>query len=275
MAEIIKLASQPTKVVEDRTKILGRSRNTEDSNGTGIKIPQVPARNLSPQKLHLEPLAPSDDESDDDDDDQDDDEDDNVAEVQDDVSLSPSESSSSDQNDQTAVHDHSLQDYVTMRAKKLLEVHETPKALDMREKASAILNELKALAEQIAECYSGTGSGNGTRLFARLSRHFDGDALNSITSAELLHSGVVQVLLDVFSNADGELFGLVIHEQMLLTQSVGTLKAKARMSFLEVFLNARMRNGSKTDSGSAPMTASVYWCTNCRIYSAVRNISRS
>ncbi|KAL9596591.1 MAG: hypothetical protein Q9179_004563 [Wetmoreana sp. 5 TL-2023] len=238
MAEIVKLATRPVKTGEDKPKPFEPPRSTGESNGTGIKVSQNPPHNLSPQKFQLDTSMPSEDESDDDEDDQDDEEDDDeVAEVNDDMSLSPSDTSSSDQNDQGRGQHHSLQDYVTMRAKKLLEVHETATTIDMRKKASSILNELKALAKQIAECYTGSGSGDGAKHFSQLSRHFDGDALDSITSAELLHSGIVQVLLDVFSSPDQ------------------ALKAKARMSFLEIFLNARMRNGIKNESSSGPVTA--------------------
>ena len=207
MAEIVKLANQPTKAVDDKAKASGRSRTTEENNGVEISTSHTPTQHGSPRKLQLDPSTPSDDESNDDDDndddgDQDNDEDEEIVEVRDDMSLSPSDTSSSDQNDQAPSEDNTLQDYVAMRAKKLLEVHETSKAIEMREKASQILNGLKKLASNIQDCYSDQGSGNGSKIFSRLSQHFDGDVLKSITSSELLHSGIVQVLLDVFSNAD-------------------------------------------------------------------------
>ncbi|KAL8718680.1 MAG: hypothetical protein Q9225_004216 [Loekoesia sp. 1 TL-2023] len=239
MAEIVKLANQPPKSADDKADNFGGLPTAAKSNGVDTNTSLAPPQLSSPQKLQLDPSVPSDDESDedDDDDDQDNDEDEEAAEVRDDMSLSPSDTSSSDHNDQAPSEDNSLQDYVAMRAKKLLEVHETARAVEMRDKASEILNGLKKVAEEIRECYSGRGSGNGTKIFSRLSRHFDGDALNSITSAELLHSGIVQVMLEVFSNPDQ------------------ALKAKARMDFLEVFLNAQMRNKSLSGSGNVPATA--------------------
>ncbi|KAL8803363.1 MAG: hypothetical protein Q9200_006250 [Gallowayella weberi] len=244
MAEIAKLADQPMRPADDKAKAPEVLPSATGTNGLRTN----PSRDLPgvfpPQKLQPGPSA-SDDESeeDDEDDDDDDDDDDNdegdegddgVAEVPDDMSMSPSDTSSSDHNDQSPVQSKSLQDCVIIRARKLLEVHETRKATDMREKASAILNELKSLAEDIQQCYSGNGSGNGTKLFFKLSRHFDGDALDSVTSAELLHSGIVKVLLDVFSNPDQ------------------ILRSKARMSFLEIFL---MRDRIKTERSGAPATA--------------------
>ncbi|KAL8971147.1 MAG: hypothetical protein Q9183_001191, partial [Haloplaca sp. 2 TL-2023] len=256
MAEIIKIASQPAKAVDEKTKISSQSRNVEESNASTNKAPHVPALAMTPRKAEIEPpAAPSDEDSEDDDDDPEDEEDDNIAEVQDDMSLSQSDSTSSELNEPTSGPDHTSQGFITMRAKKLLEVHETAKAIEMRDKASSILNQLRALAEQIAECYSDKGSGKGSKLFSKLSRHFDGDALHSITSYELLHSGVVQVLLDIFSNADGGFHPSYPPQPFELIQSTGPMKAKARTSFLEIFLNARMRNGVKTDSNSAPTTA--------------------
>ncbi|KAL9588856.1 MAG: hypothetical protein Q9203_002335 [Teloschistes exilis] len=231
MAEIVKLAMQPTKSVEDKNKIGESLQSTGDSSGTATKLPQDPPQIPTPS-------PPSDDDSEDnDDDDQDDDEQDDVVEARDDMSLSPSDSSSSDGNDQGPVSINSQNNYVALRAKKLLEVHETAETLEMREKASKILNELKALAGDIQKCYSRKGSTNGTKLFSKLSHYFDGDALHSITSAELLHSGIVQTLLDVFSDSNP------------------SSKARARTSFLQVFLNAHMRNAIKSESESVAATA--------------------
>ncbi|KAL9026488.1 MAG: hypothetical protein Q9196_004853 [Gyalolechia fulgens] len=239
MAEIVKLANEPLKSVNDTLKTPARPRTPVDSSSINANVSLPSAQRSSPQKIQLDPSAPSDDESDDDedDDDPDNDEDEGLAEVRDDTSLSPSDSSSSDHNDQAASEDNGLQDYVATRARKLLETHETAKAIEMRDKASEILSGLKKVAGELQECYSGWGSGDGTKVFSRLSRHFDGDALNSITSAELFHSGIVQVMLDIFSNPDQG------------------LKAKARMDFLEVFLNTRIRIKGLNGSGNVPATA--------------------
>ncbi|KAL8675106.1 MAG: hypothetical protein Q9168_000477 [Polycauliona sp. 1 TL-2023] len=237
MGEIAKLASRPVSSAEENRPMPPPA--VLDTNGTRDNVPTVSPSLPAPDKTRID-SSPSPNESDEDDEDDEDDEgegEDRIAEAADDISLSPSDSSSSNHNDQGLTQSRSLQDYVAMRAKKMLETHETGKKTNLREKASAILNELTTLAENIKECYSGNGSGDGTDLFSKLSRHFDGDALDSITSAELLHSGIVKVLLDVFSSPNQN------------------LSARARMSFLEIFLNAHMRNGVKTERGSAPMTA--------------------
>ncbi|KAL8805395.1 MAG: hypothetical protein Q9182_001961 [Xanthomendoza sp. 2 TL-2023] len=243
MAEIAKLANQPVRPVDDKAKAPEVLPSTTGTNGLRTNPPQDLPAVFHPEKLQPGPSASDDDSEEDDEDDDEDDDDDNddgdegddgIAEVPDDMSMSPSDTSSSDHNDQSLVQSKSLQDCVIIRARKLLDVHETGKATDMREKALAILKELKKLAAEIQQCYSGNGSGNGTKLFLRLSHHFDGDALDSVTSAELLHSGIVEVLLDVFSNPDH------------------ILRSKARMSFLEIFL---MRDRIKTERGGAPATA--------------------
>ncbi|KAL8660104.1 MAG: hypothetical protein Q9226_000096 [Calogaya cf. arnoldii] len=240
MAEIAKLASRPVKPAVDTKKASPLPAGAPDTNGARDNVPQDSPSPPSPDKPHND-SSPSDESDEDDDEDDDDDGegegDERMAEVADDISLSPSDSSSSNHNDQGPTQSRSLQDYVALRAKKLLETHETGKITDLREKASAILNGLKTLAENIKGCYSGSGFGDGTELFSSLSHHFDGDALDSITSAELLHSGIVKVLLDVFSNPNQ------------------TLRARARTAFLEIFLNVRMRNGVKSERGGAPTTA--------------------
>ncbi|KAL9113876.1 MAG: hypothetical protein Q9227_002010 [Pyrenula ochraceoflavens] len=96
----------------------------------------------------------------------------------------------------------SIQDFITARAKRFLELYAKSKCSDMREKAERILTDLQALAAKLRECYIGEGAGDGSDLFARLAKSFDGDALESITSAELLTSGIIQTLLDIFNAAN-------------------------------------------------------------------------
>lgn len=199
MAVIMKLASQPLKNIENKPKAIKTDPGAEpsklaDSGNKGIPEPLN-------EKTSGE--GPSDDDNDADED-EDDEEDDEAHEVHDDMSPSPSESSSSDQNYPMPPLANTLEDYITVRAKSFLEAHETAKGGEMRDKANAILSELQTLAKDIEKCYLGGGNGNGSRLFMRLSKHFYGDALESITSSELLNSEIVRVLLDVFSNQDGE-----------------------------------------------------------------------
>lgn len=198
MAEILKLANQSPKQPESKPKAIKVDPEFESS----LLDPSIERSAAEP----VEKIAqdePSDDENDQDDD-EDDDEDD-PHDVHDDISPSPSESSSSDQNYTSQSLTNNLEDYIIVRAKKFLEVHEYTKGTEMRDKALGILHELQSLAKDIEKCYLGDddGGGSGTELFSRLSTHFLGDSLESITSAELLHSEIVRVLLDVLNNPDG------------------------------------------------------------------------
>ncbi len=203
MSEIQKLASQPSKPLEQKPKAIKVDPDADSPTPVNISAHTKSSEQNDEKVGHEEP---SDDENDlDNDPDEDEDEDeDERSHVHPDMSPSPSESSSSDQNEAAQSLSSSLQDYITLRAKKLLVVHEGSKGTMLRDKASAILNELKTLAKHIEACYLGGGDGNGTELFRRLATHFYGDALESITSSELLHSEVVQILLGVFNNSDGK-----------------------------------------------------------------------
>ena len=200
MAEIIKLASQPLKSAENKTKPAKLQSDTESIKPTlapGIK--EGPAEPTS-GKLAEDVASDSEAEQDEDDNEDDDDEHEQIRE---DVSSSPSESSSDDQDISPPGFTSTLQDCITLRARQFLEVHESGKARNAGEGASEILEELRDLAKDIQKCYLGDGSGNGVKLFTKLSKYFQGDALESITSAELLNSEIGGVLLDVFSNSNG------------------------------------------------------------------------
>lgn len=199
MAEILKLANQPSKAFEHKPKAIKADPDASSSTAVDVAVETVEPEQTNEKVAEDEP---TDDENDPDDDDDDDDDEPNH--VHDDMSPSPSDSSSSDQNEAAQSLTNNQQDDTTLRAKKLLEVHENSKGTEMRDKALAILHELQTLAKDIEGCYLGDGDGNGTELFKRLSQHFQGDALDSITSSELLHSEIVQVLLNVFNNPDGK-----------------------------------------------------------------------
>ena len=200
MAEIIKLANQPLRSSENKSKSIKIDPDAVPLNSADTSHNKHSSESVD-EKATVE--EPSDDDEDPDDDDED--EDDGAHEVQDDLSPSPSESSSSDQNYPMPSLANNLEDYITICAMKFLEVHEAAKGSGTRDEANAILSELQTLAKDIEKCYLDGGNGNGSRLFTRLSKHFHGDALASITSSELLNSGIVRVLLDVFSSEDRKL----------------------------------------------------------------------
>ena len=133
--------------------------------------------------------------------------------MHDDATVSPASSgeSSSSGHDRerarTPILDQ-IQDLVTVRAQTFMTSHETERrGKAMRDKAARILQDLSNLASSLEECYR-SGQGHlAVALYRQLATHFDGDALESITSAELLHSGIVRALLEVFTQTDGELVG--------------------------------------------------------------------
>ncbi|KAK4549424.1 hypothetical protein LTR36_006421 [Oleoguttula mirabilis] len=111
-----------------------------------------------------------------------------------------------------------VQDIITLRAKRFVEAHGHEGTPEMREKATLVLDDLRNLASELKECYSGIHSQGGTALFQRLAKYFDGDAIESITSYELMTSSVVDVLLAIFNDPDEQ------------------AATEARSDFLEVFM---------------------------------------
>ncbi|KAL4896144.1 hypothetical protein BDV59DRAFT_172143 [Aspergillus ambiguus] len=113
--------------------------------------------------------------------------------------ISESESSSSFSGNMVLARmDSAMKDLVTRDARAFVEAYQSSQGRDMRGKAMEILTELQDLAAEIESCYLSDGIGDGLALFRKLASYFDGDALESITSSELLNSGVIKVLLDVF-----------------------------------------------------------------------------
>ncbi|OHE97977.1 HECT-domain-containing protein [Colletotrichum orchidophilum] len=143
---------------------------------------------------------------------------------------------------------HFLSDVPSMRsrirevAKKFLESHETEKhGKAMKKKATKILSNLSDLAEEIEAFYLNRSAGNlapenGVELFKKLASSFDADVLESVTSAELLASGLVRVLLDVFSNPDDD------------------LARTAQADFLQVFMGYTVKSKPKTATADSPAT---------------------
>jgi E3 ubiquitin-protein ligase TRIP12 len=244
MAEIAKLANRN---LENRTK----SAKSDMAATTSMAI--------DTNKEGLEPPGDNttdDDHSEDDnhpDDDDDDDEEDDSNDVNDDMSPSPSESSSSDQIYTSRSLGPNLQDHITISAKKVLDVHEKCKGTDMRDKAAAILSELQILAKDIERCYLGDGEGNGNNLFMRLSSHFSEESFESITSFELLHSQVAQVLLDIFTNTDGRRPNSAA-EVIVADPFTEYLNTKARKDFLGVFMGSSATGQPRSHDLKASLT---------------------
>lgn len=239
MAEVSKLASKPIAKIEGKPKVVR-------DPGTGPTDSEPSASKFAAEQPNDKPAAdaPSEDGSDHDEDDEDDeangdDDDDEAREIREDISPSPSDSSSSSQNYpmHTVSSDHDLN---VLRAKKFLEVHETAQGKAVRDRASAILEELTNLAADIEKCYLVGKTCDGAELFTKLSKHFQGDALETITSSELLHSEIVRVLLDVFSSSADDVI------------------AKARTTFLEVFMTAPTQISTIQSAPPTPFSVFVH-----------------
>jgi E3 ubiquitin-protein ligase TRIP12 len=162
--------------------------------------------------------------------------------IQDDGSESPASSRGSTMSEDGPTHRMlpditSTQQFIVQRARKFLDIHETEKnSRAMKKKATKILTKLQGLASEIESHYLYQGPGNGVELFRTLASSFDGDVLESVTSAELLNSELVRVLLEVFNNPDER------------------RSNDARSAFLEVFMGRTVTKKPKTASADSPAT---------------------
>lgn len=127
------------------------------------------------------------------------------------------------------------QDIITKRAKKFIELHEPSSNPKVRVQADSIMKDLKRLTEDIEQCFMSNQQKNGLALFRRLASHFDQDALESITSYELLTSNVVGVLLETLGDAN-------------------PYAADARTSFLEAFMGQGTQTKEKSSISNSPAT---------------------
>jgi E3 ubiquitin-protein ligase TRIP12 len=190
----------------------------------------------------------SDDDHDEHDDDNEDDNDEENEMQHEDGSPSPASSEGSTMSIDGPPR-HLISDFPSMKsrisevAKKFLEMHETEKqGKAMKKKATKILTSLSTLAGEIEAFYLQRTSSTslpidgGIELFKRLANFFDTDALENVTSAELLASGVVRVLEEVFSNPDGE------------------LAVAAQSAFLQVFMGYSVKSKPKTATAESPAT---------------------
>lgn len=136
----------------------------------------------------------------------------------------------------------SMKSRIRAVAKKFVETHECEgRGQDMRTKANAILKNLSHLASDLETFYlkrtaSNLSSDKGRELFVKLASYFDTNILESVTSAELLASGLVRVLLEVFSNPDEE------------------ITRQAQSTFLEVFMGYMVQSKPKTATADSPAT---------------------
>lgn len=162
--------------------------------------------------------------------------------IRDDVSPSPASSRGStmsiDGPSQRLPTDaNSMHRLIAQQAQHFLDVHENEKnSKSLKKKATKILTSLQGLASDLENHYLHQAPGDGVKLFNTLASSFDGDVLESVTSAELLNSEIVRVLLDIFNNPDEN------------------LSSSARSAFLEVFMGRTVTKKPKTASAESPAT---------------------
>ena len=131
-----------------------------------------------------------------------------------------------------------MQDIITLHAKQFIEAHGSGDNEKMRDDAARILIDLQVLAVDLRDCYcSSRDHSEGKALLRRLAKYFDGNALESVTSYELMSSGIVDALLDVFNSSWEE------------------KATKARSDFLEVFMSTNNTSNLAVGDSKSPSTA--------------------
>jgi len=248
IAEITALSNQvdPLAAEDDQN---GNDNATEDA-GAATGDSQAPRHPTNYDEDEDGERETSDDDDLDDEgeaeDDEDDEDDENDVEPHGD-DISPVSSRGSTMSLDAPIHRdasdiQSLESRIRHVAKKILETHENEEhTRTMKEKADIILGNLSKVAHELEAFYLKRESANlspsrGREIFTKLASYFDANVLESVTSAELLASGLVRVLLDVFSNPD---------EQLMRA---------AHSTFLEVFMGYTIQSKLKTATVDSPVT---------------------
>ncbi|KAH9876700.1 hypothetical protein J1614_003832 [Plenodomus biglobosus] len=235
ISEISQLANRPCKTLDVRPKD-SKTAEVEATADSGSSITS------SANAEHEQDMAVADDVNmhSDDDEDGEDDLEDELHETNEDRDEDDDSDSSSSSDHQIAAPVPNVEDIITLRAKKFIEAHEKTSDKLVRDKASAVLQDLKSLASEIRSCVLDGGAGNCKELFTRLASYFEGDALESITSYELKSSKIVDVLLEIFTT----------------TSIKGT---DPRSVFLETFMGSNGKiNAGNTAAPSTPLSVLVH-----------------
>ncbi|ERF71837.1 hypothetical protein EPUS_01752 [Endocarpon pusillum Z07020] len=244
IGEIKKLAER-TMTAKKEPVFPKHSRSAESLKAKRMQNNLSDAENGDPHSMELDDdfehrgMNDDDDEQDQEpdhlDDDEDEDGDGDILIREDGEGMS--DSHSSDSSDQESLSDFAasgVKDLIILRAKKFLEQYETSKGHELRDKANRILTELQTLAKDLQICYLGDGNGDGRQLFSQLAKFFHGDALESITSSELLSSEIIRALLDVFKHT--------------------STNGNARGDFLEAFMGTTVTNKVNSSIGKGDIT---------------------
>ncbi|KAJ5380649.1 uncharacterized protein N7496_003077 [Penicillium cataractarum] len=222
IAEIVKLAEAPLSGDQEAATPTEAKKSSTDTSGNADATNSEDAQAASNGR---------DDDADDNEGDDFDDEDEDDEDQDDNEEDSDSDSSSVDGRRSLAKMDNALNDLVIRDAHAFLKIYEAGQGATVRAEAQKILTELQGLAANIRAFYSSGNEKEGVALFQSLAAYFDGDALKSITSSELLNSGIIQVLLDVL--ADFKASASIRH---------------ARAAFLQAFMGTTISEEAQSQS---------------------------
>ncbi|KAL4782441.1 hypothetical protein BJX76DRAFT_289833 [Aspergillus varians] len=234
ISEIVKLAKEPLSIEKQgkpsRDSPVANVMDTSEDSHQGTSSNSHPPG-------HADTTAEEDDSQDEDDgeshdDGVDDSEDNEDDQDEDNDDMSDSESSSSSGHGFSSRMENAMGDLVVRDARAFMELYDASQGGEQREKALEHLTELQGLATEIEAFYTGLGdqSADGLDLFRKLAAYFEGDALESITSSELLSSGIISALLTVFDD------------------SKSTSMREARSVFLQAFMGSTISERAQSQS---------------------------
>jgi E3 ubiquitin-protein ligase TRIP12 len=233
ISEIAKLAERPIKNPEEASKepksvpSLERAE-TLDTNSSVDDVDIDMDMEIDPMEIDHDDEDPSEDANDDEEDHEEHPDGTSNSEASEPIFRAPN------------IHERHVlpnpDDVITLRAKKFIEVHEKDGKKQIRSRADTIREDLKQLTEEIKSHFQqGASDADGLLLFKRLAEFFDKDALESITSYELLSSNLVEMLLNVFSGPESR-------------------SSEARSTFLEAFMGQGTQTKEKTANSASPAT---------------------
>lgn len=233
IGEIKKLAARA-----DELESHASLRKESHTSASTEQVPESDTRVLPESEDGTDEENDVEDEPEDNDDDDDEGAGDDDIVIRDEVDIDDDRSEESDAEDIPApLAIPGVKDLVVLRAKAFLEKYDTEEARPLREKAEKIRRDLQDLADKIRSRYTGTSvMTDGRELFDKLASYFDGDALESITSSELLESGIIRLLADI------------------LRPDVG-LSSNARGDFVAAFMGKTNNNKLKIAGSTSSSTA--------------------
>ncbi|KAL4984709.1 hypothetical protein BDW68DRAFT_166548 [Aspergillus falconensis] len=233
ISEIAKLAKEPLSIEKDAkpsrdspaASIMDTSEDTHQGTSSNMRSAGHPETTQDDENQ-------DDDDRDSEEDDANDSEENDEDQDEDNDEISDSETSSSSGRAPSSRLEDAMHDSVVRDARAFMEQYESSQGVEMRKKALETLNELQVLAADIEGCYSGAGDhGDGLDLFRKLASYFEGDALESITSSELLNSGIINTLLTVFDDSKST-----------------TSMREARGAFLQAFMGSTISEKAQSQS---------------------------